>query len=77
MVRSLCDKKFIEKNGRKVEVVVHCHEQRVSNLMQAVIIGMALFYIKGVGYLPIAALDGLFVCVECNIPTSCTRVITC
>lgn len=58
---SLCDKKFIEKNGRKVEVVVHCHEQRVSNLMQAVIIGMALFYIKGVGYLPIAALDGLFV----------------
>jgi len=57
---SLCDKETREKNGRKVEVVVACHEQRVSNLGQAVIIGCALFYVRGVGYLPIPALDGLF-----------------
>ena len=33
---SLCDKAFqTDAAGRKVEVVVRCHEQRVSNLMQA------------------------------------------
>ena len=57
---SLCDKETREVNGRKAEVVVGCHENRLSNLGQAVIIGCALFYIKGVGFLPIAALDGLF-----------------
>lgn len=32
---SLCDKKFKkDAAGRTVEVIVRCHEQRVSNLMQ-------------------------------------------
>jgi len=58
---SLCDKRFREKaDGTMEEVIVHCHEQRVSGLMQASLIGCTLFYIRGIGYLPIAALDGLF-----------------
>lgn len=58
---SLCEKEFrTDASGRKVEVIVKCHEQRVSNLAQAVLIGATLAIISLVGYLPIAALDGLF-----------------
>ena len=58
---SLCEKVFQrEKDGRKVEVVAKCHEQRVSGLVQAVLIGLTLTVINSVGKLPIAALDGLF-----------------
>jgi len=59
---SLCDKAFKEdeKTGKKVEIITGCHEQRVSALMQAVLIGCMLAAIKIVGYLPIATLDGLF-----------------
>ena len=33
---SLCDKKFVEDaDGNKTEVIVGCHEQRVSGLSQA------------------------------------------
>lgn len=46
---SLCEKKTISKNGRNVEVTTFCHEQRVSNLGQAVLIGLLLFYVR-VGY---------------------------
>lgn len=59
---SLCDKKWVTNaNGKKSEVVIGCHEQRVSNLMQAVLIGCMLSYVKGLGFMPIAALDGLFI----------------
>jgi len=59
---SLCEKRFLLKtDGEKEEVIVRCHEQRVSALMQASLIGCTLFYIRGIGYLPIAALDGLFI----------------
>jgi len=58
---SLCEKRFREKaDGTKEEIIVGCHEQRVSGFTQASLIGCTLFYIRGVGYLPIAALDGLF-----------------
>jgi len=58
---SLCDKKFVEDaDGNKTEVIVGCHEQRVSGLAQAVLIGLTLAAISVVGLLPIAALDGLF-----------------
>jgi hypothetical protein len=58
---SLCDKKFVEDaDGNKIEVIVGCHEQRVSGLSQAVLIGLTLAAISVVGLLPIAALDGLF-----------------
>ena len=58
---SLCEKAFkTEPDGRKVEVVVKCHEQRVSNLAQAVLIGATLGGIQIVGIIPIASLDGLF-----------------
>ena len=58
---SLCDKKFVEDaDGKKVEVIVGCHEQRVSALSQAVLIGLTLAAVSVVGMLPIAALDGLF-----------------
>jgi len=42
------------------EIVVKCHEQRVSNLAQALLIGCVLPAIRVVGYLPIPVLDGLF-----------------
>ena len=59
---SLCEKAFRTdpKTGQKVEVIVKCHEQRVSNLMQAVLIGCMMPAIRIVGYLPISVLDGLF-----------------
>jgi boron transporter len=59
---SLCEKVFQRENdsGRKVEVVAKCHEQRVSGLAQAVLIGLTLTMIHAVGKLPIASLDGLF-----------------
>ena len=59
---SLCDKKFVtdEKTGVTSEVVVRCHEQRASHLLQAVLIGCMLPAITIVGKIPIATLDGLF-----------------
>ena len=37
---SLCDKKFVEDaDGNKTEVIVGCHEQRVSGLSQALGLG--------------------------------------
>jgi len=59
---SLCEKAFRTdpKTGQTTEVIVKCHEQRVSNLMQAVLIGCMMPAIRIVGYLPIAVLDGLF-----------------
>ena len=58
---SLCDKKWVEDaDGKKEEVIIGCHEQRVSALAQAVLIGLTLAAISVVGLLPIAALDGLF-----------------
>jgi len=58
---SLCDRKFCtDAKGAQTEVVVKCHEQRWSNLMQALLIGATLPVISVVGLLPIAALDGLF-----------------
>jgi len=44
-----------------VEVITHCHEQRVSGLAQAVLIGLTLCALTVLGYIPIAALDGLFI----------------
>lgn len=59
---SLCEKVFRtdERTGLKVEVIVKCHEQRVSNFMQAALIGCMMPAITVVGYLPIATLDGCF-----------------
>ena len=40
---SLCDKKFVEDaDGKKIEVIVGCHEQRVSGLSQALGLGFGL-----------------------------------
>ena len=40
---SLCDKKFVEDaDGNKTEVIVGCHEQRVSGLSQALGLGLGL-----------------------------------
>ena len=40
---SLCDKKFVEDaDGNKIEVIVGCHEQRVSGLSQALGFGFGL-----------------------------------
>jgi len=59
---SLCEKAFVtDSHGNKVERVVSCNENRISNLMQAVLIGCTLAAIKLIGMLPIAALDGLFI----------------
>ena len=44
-----------------MEVITHCHEQRVSGLAQAVLIGLTLCALTVLGYIPIAALDGLFI----------------
>uniref|UniRef100_A0A7S0NMB4 Bicarbonate transporter-like transmembrane domain-containing protein n=1 Tax=Calcidiscus leptoporus TaxID=127549 RepID=A0A7S0NMB4_9EUKA len=62
---SLCDKEWRVRPGGsgchdKVEVIVRCHEQRVSGLAQAVLIGLTLCALTVIGYVPIAALDGLF-----------------
>jgi len=58
---SLCEKRFrTDAHGKKVEIVVACHEQRVSGFSQATLIGLTLSYVRGIGYLPIATLDGLF-----------------
>jgi len=66
---SLCEKAFRQRRvthmnnhgaTAKVEVIVGCHEQRVSALAQAVLIGLTLAVIDIIGYIPIAALDGLF-----------------
>ena len=40
-------------------MITHCHEQRVSGLAQAVLIGLTLCALTVLGYIPIAALDGL------------------
>lgn len=62
---SLCEKRYVMVNcGKecKQEVrIVKCHEQRVSNFGQAILIGLTLAAIKVVGYMPIATLDGLFI----------------
>ena len=40
---SLCDKKFVEDaDGNKTEVIVGCHEQRVSGLSQASGLGLGV-----------------------------------
>ena len=40
---SLCDKKFVEDaDGNKTEVIVGCHEQRVSGLSQALGLGLGV-----------------------------------
>mmetsp|Transcript_62240 Transcript_62240/g.103420 ORF Transcript_62240/g.103420 Transcript_62240/m.103420 type:complete len:563 (+) Transcript_62240:32-1720(+) len=62
---SLCDKAFKSKTlpsggCTKVEVITHCHEQRVSGLTQAVLIGCTLAALKVLSFVPISALDGLF-----------------
>ena len=64
---SLCEKAFRTdpKTGQTSEVIVRCHEQRVSNLMQAVLIGSMMPAIRIVGYLPISVLDGLFLFMVC------------
>jgi hypothetical protein len=54
---SLCDKAWVAdaaNGGAKVEVITRCHEQRVSNLMQALIIGSTLGYIFVLGCPPYA-----------------------
>jgi len=63
---SLCEKEWRTRPAGhsahdKVEVITHCHEQRVSGLAQAVLIGLTLCALTVLGYIPIAALDGLFI----------------
>jgi len=59
---ALCEKKWVTdtKTGVKSEVIVKCHEQRASPLIQALLIGCFLPGIKAIGYLPKCVLDGLF-----------------
>uniref|UniRef100_A0A7S2UTK4 Bicarbonate transporter-like transmembrane domain-containing protein n=1 Tax=Fibrocapsa japonica TaxID=94617 RepID=A0A7S2UTK4_9STRA len=60
--KSLAEVRQVKENGRTREVVTHVHEQRVSNLMQALFIGIMLAdpLLKILGLIPRAALDGLF-----------------
>mmetsp|Transcript_26759 Transcript_26759/g.90259 ORF Transcript_26759/g.90259 Transcript_26759/m.90259 type:complete len:232 (-) Transcript_26759:108-803(-) len=63
---SLCEKEWRTRPAShlahdKVEVITHCHEQRVSGLAQALLIGLTLCALTVLGYIPIAALDGLFI----------------
>uniref|UniRef100_A0A0G4HWL4 Bicarbonate transporter-like transmembrane domain-containing protein n=1 Tax=Chromera velia CCMP2878 TaxID=1169474 RepID=A0A0G4HWL4_9ALVE len=61
--KSLCRFKQTEVNGVQREVVTGCAEQRVSNLMQAFLIGLFSFppFLMIIGLIPQAALDGLFI----------------
>mmetsp|Transcript_19931 Transcript_19931/g.25796 ORF Transcript_19931/g.25796 Transcript_19931/m.25796 type:complete len:561 (+) Transcript_19931:116-1798(+) len=61
--KSLCEI-TIEKdaNGKSREVITHVYEQRVSNLLQAILIGIMVSnpLLKVLGLIPRATLDGLF-----------------
>mmetsp|Transcript_28810 Transcript_28810/g.42716 ORF Transcript_28810/g.42716 Transcript_28810/m.42716 type:complete len:583 (+) Transcript_28810:100-1848(+) len=51
-----------QPDGKTREVITHVHEQRVSNLLQAALIGMMVSdpLLKVLGLIPKATLDGLF-----------------
>ena len=80
---SLCEKGFKkdDESGIEEEVVLKVHEQRVSNLSQALLIGGVLPFIKVVGLLPCAVLDGLFVYMgkraHAQCPTLNTTLTAC
>lgn len=60
--KSLAEVEFQGKGEKKKEVIVHVYEQRVSNLMQASLIGIMLAppLLKILKLIPNATLDGLF-----------------
>ncbi|GAB5372811.1 hypothetical protein AAMO2058_001696600 [Amorphochlora amoebiformis] len=60
--QSLARKAFFDINGKRVEKVVHVHEQRITNFMQALLIGIMLSepFLYILSLVPNATLDGLF-----------------
>lgn len=59
-VRALAEIREEEKGGYKKVEYLKVHEQRVSGLLQSVVIGLTLLFLSTIGMIPVAVLSGFF-----------------
>lgn len=59
-VRALADIREIETYGYKKIVYLRVHEQRISNFLQSLIIGLTLLFLNVIGTIPVSVLSGFF-----------------
>ena len=64
-------------SSRRIEEVVKVYEQRVSNFMQAILIGIMAFppFLGIIGLVPTSALDGKLLCRTFTLIHSLTHVL--